>query len=213
MRNPILPLLLLIPAILAAQSTTPTLTLSLAGPTSFKPAGTVVLNLTLSASSGQNVSGIQFTVPAPGGVTVVTAGAASTAVSKSVYCNQSSVAPLPLTCVVIGLNNTAYSDGVVAVLTITLPNPIVQGLSWTMPTVVASTSAVQITDTSSAPDNPCNLTGSGTVGINDMIQSIDQTIDPMLACVDLTGDGVCNILDVVRVVLAAQPGGVCKVGP
>jgi len=196
---------------LFAQATA--LTLSLAGPTIFKPAGTVVLNLALSGSSGANISGVQFTVPAPGGSTVVMAGAASTAASKQVTCNQAATGTLPLTCIAVGLNNATFSDGVVAVLTVTLPNPIVQGLTWTMPTIVASTVGAQVTATSAAPTNPCNITGSGTVGTADMTASISQALNAAVSCVDLTGDGVCNIFDVVRVVIAAQPSGVCKVGP
>ena len=202
-------LLILLAASLSAQ----TLTLSLAGPTSFKPSGTVIMNLNLSGSSGQNISGVQFTVPAPGGTTTVVAGAASTAASKTVTCAQQTTGTLSLTCIVVGLNNTAYADGIVAVLTTTLPNPIVQGLSWTMPVVVASTTGTAVTTASSAPDNPCNLTGSGMVGVNDMVASITEALNPASTCVDLTGDGACNIFDVIRVVLAAQPSGVCKVGP
>ena len=189
-----------------------TLTLNLAGPTSFKASGSVVMNLTLSGASGQNISGIQFAIPAPGGVATVTAGPASTAASKTVSCAQSMTAPNPLTCILIGLNNTAYADGIVAVVSVALPNPLVQGITWTMPVVVASTTGSAVTTTSSAPVNPCNITGSGTITANDVSASIASALTQN-ACVDLTGDGTCNIFDVIRVVLALQPNGTCKVGP
>lgn len=189
-----------------------TLTLSLAGPTSFKASGTVVMNLTLTGSAGQNISGIQFTIPSPGGVATVTAGPASTAASKTVTCAQSTAVGQSLTCIIIGLNNTMYADGIVGVVSVALPNPLVQGITWTMPVIVASTTGTAVTTASSAPANPCNITGSGTLGTNDVTASIGQALT-QTACVDLNGDGTCNIYDVIRVVLAIQPQGVCKVGP
>jgi hypothetical protein len=198
-------------SLLTAATWGQTLTLSLAGPTTFKAAGTVVLNLTLTGSAGQNVSGIQFTIPAPGGVTTAILGAASTAATKNLTCSQSSVAPLPVTCIIIGSNNTAYADGVVAVISVVLPNPIVQGLTWTMPVISASTTGTQVATVSSAPNNPCNITGSGTVGVGDITAAISSALT-QTACVDLNGDGTCNIMDVIRVVIAGQPAGVCKIG-
>lgn len=189
-----------------------TLTLSLAGPTSFKASGTVLMNLNLTGSGGQNISGIQFSIPAPGGVATVAVGAASTAANKTVACQQATAAPNGLTCILYGLNNTAYSDGVVATVSVALPNPLVQGITWTMPVVSASTTATAVTTTSFAPVNPCNITGSGIMSAMDVTAEISQVLTQS-ACVDINGDGVCNVLDVVRVVIAMQTGGVCKVGP
>ena len=97
----------------AAASMAQTVTLSVSSANA-APGSTVSLNLSLS-SSGTQPAALQWTLIPPTGVQSVTStiGAAASSAGKSISCANN-------ICVVSAINTTPISDGVVAVLSITL---------------------------------------------------------------------------------------------
>src|SRR5689334_1728735 len=82
--------------------------------------GTVSLNLSVTSLAGNEPAGVQwtFTYPAASVTSIsATIGAASTAASKILSC---SAATGSYTCIVSGMNTTIISNGVVAVLNLTM---------------------------------------------------------------------------------------------
>lgn len=74
----------------------------------------VVLNLTLNSQPGSEPTALQWTIPAPTGVTSmsVVAGSSSTNAAKSVSCDAASSK-----CIVFGINQNLILNGVVATIT------------------------------------------------------------------------------------------------
>ncbi|MBZ5577623.1 MAG: hypothetical protein LAP40_13765 [Acidobacteriia bacterium] len=84
------------------------------------PGGTVTLNLSLNAPTGQQPSGIQWTFGYSAADVVAlsaAAGPSASAAGKTLSCSSSPGSSL---CILSGLNNQAVPNGVVAVVTVTL---------------------------------------------------------------------------------------------
>lgn len=155
-------------------------TLTLTGPATIQPGTTATLTLTLAGSSGQNVSGLMWslTPPASSTVSAPTNGAAATAAQKTPYCTSTNA-----TCVSIGLStatppvptNQSYADGVVATIPVAIPR-----------TTTAGSVSIPLT----------NLSAASTQGFNVAISSGAAYSLNVLSLCDVNGDGVVNYLDV-----------------
>lgn len=211
MRNLLLTLFLVTGA-LAAQ----TATLILTGPATAAPGSSVTVSLGLAGSSGQNLAALQWTAIPPAGVTIssVASGAASTAATKTPYCNTGNTL-----CILVGLStatppvitNAVYADGVVATLQVAIPATAAPG-PMTIPLtglLGASTAASGVTITSGTAYsltvlNKCDVNKDGSVTYLD----VQAVLNPAL------GNGVCPIsqgctpLTVIAVLVAAL-GSAC----
>jgi hypothetical protein len=59
----------------------------------------------------------------------------------------------------------------------------------------------------------CDLNGDGVVNQTDVNLAISQALGTSTcSAADLVGNGKCDVVDVQRVINAAAPGGVCRVG-
>lgn len=140
-------------------------TLSLA-PGSGSPGTNVTLNVSLSATAGNQPAGVQWSLGYPAGdfsAVNVTAGAAATAAGKSLTCTSGGGASR---CVLWGLNSTQMSNGVVASVTLTIS-----------PSTLSTTSSVSMTagqSTLPAATAISTSTAGATVTIN-------QTVIPTLS--------------------------------
>ena len=95
--------------------------LSLASATA-SPGSNIALNLSLSSPAGSEPSGLQWTIIyTPAGLTNVNVapGAALTSTGKTLQC---AAAAGSSTCIAYGMNSNIVPNGVVAVLTATLPS-------------------------------------------------------------------------------------------
>jgi hypothetical protein len=96
--------------------------------------------------------------------------------------------------------------------------PLVSGASWTDPNSalgisVGTANASGLTITITLPVSSCDLNTDASVNVSDVQLSANKALG-MAACGtgDLDGNGVCNVVDLQRIVTAAL-GGVCRVGP
>ncbi len=118
--------------------------------------GTVSLNLSLTSPAGHEPAGIQWTLGYSSSDIVSISGAAgpaATAAGKSVMCSGS---PGSYICLLTGINQNVVSNGVVAVITVTLS-----------PTVTASTS-ISLVNTLGASQlgSPVSMTATaGTITV------------------------------------------------
>lgn len=203
-----LALLLLLPGLASAQTL-----LSLSG-TPVRPNTQATLNLTLSGSSGANLAGLQWTVTLPTGITpTVTAGTASTSAGKQVTCNQQGT---NLTCLAVGLNTNVFGDGIVALVQFTPQSAgnLTFGISGTLGATLLGEAA---TVGAAAPFgftvlSPCDLNGDTLTDVTDVQSAISQALGLSTCTSDLTGDGKCTVVEVVRVENAAL-GQSCKTSP
>jgi len=93
-------------------------------------AGTVLLNVSLQSSSGQQPAGVQFTLsysPADFTAIQVTAGQSATTSGKAVDCFGTSSA---YNCIVTGVNKNTIPDGVVAVVSLTVSSATTDTTSY-----------------------------------------------------------------------------------
>jgi hypothetical protein len=146
-------------------------TLTLTGPATARPGDVISVNMTL-VNVSQDLAALQWTaVPPSGYVTSVVAGAASNAVAKTLYCGL----PASNICLTVGINNTTYTQGVVAIYSLTVPATALPGtvafpLSGTMgATLVGNASLV-------APGTP-------------------YMFSVLAAVTDLNGDGRTDMAD------------------
>ncbi len=115
--------------------------------------GTVTLNVLLESSSGEQPAAIQWTLsysPVDFTAVAVTAGPTAVAAAKSVTCAGSAAA---YTCVVAGENQNVISNGVVAVVSLTVS-----------PTTSDTSSLVQLQNVMGASPaaTPIPMSGTGT---------------------------------------------------
>lgn len=104
-------------------------TLSLSPATAAGP-GTISLNVSLKSSAGQQPAGVQWTLSySTGDFTAiqVTAGPAAVATGKVVYC---AGAPGAYNCIVAGVNSTTLSDGVLAIVSLTISKTTIDTVSF-----------------------------------------------------------------------------------
>ena len=130
-------------------------------------AGTVVLNVSLQSSSGQQPAGVQFTLsysPVDFTAIQVTAGQSATAAGKSIDCAGSASASK---CVVVGVNKSTIPDGVVAVVLLTVSS-----------TTSDTTSVIQLQNplAVSAGGSAITISGTGTTANLDTSQGVNASI-------------------------------------
>lgn len=209
-------LLLLSSGLICSQ---PQLNFSVQGSSNIKPNDVVSLSLNLTGSTNQNISGLQWTNPIfPSVIFSVTNGSSATLAHQTVYCNITQLSCLSTGFAGITITNNVLSDGVLFNFSFTVPSNTTPGnqiLSLTNLLAVSNAGVfVPITT------NPltltvlslCDLNNDTKVDASDVLIAINQALGKVNCTNDLNGDGVCNVLDVERIVVAAL-GGVCKVGP
>lgn len=185
-------------------------TLSLTGPTSARPGGTVPIVLTLTNSAAQQVVGIQWSIlyPAGGYSATVTPGAILTTASKGTQCTTDNSF-----CLVVGQNVTLINNGAVANYALKVPANAAGG------TVTVSLSGILAVYPTglNAPINTAasftfaispaqDINGDGVVNTADFTAMLAQVLGansvPPVPCVaDPNGDGRCDIFDLINIVI------------
>jgi hypothetical protein len=193
------------------------LNIAIVGNGPVRAGNTIQISLSLTGSGGRNIAGLQESIAAStGGTFSVANGPANIAAGKSATCNQ--VGALYI-CLDAGLNATAYSDGIVHTYSLQIPANATSGQSSiVLSGLVAATAAGlgipitgnSITFTLASPISQCDLDGSGITDSADFDLALKEALG-LAACSDLSGDGKCTVVDVVRVANAVL-GGACKVG-
>lgn len=182
-------------------------TLTLTGPASAKQGTAVSLSLSSGGATANGPAGLQWSLTPPVGVTVsgVTAGASATAASKQVACNAAN-----LLCLVYGVNQNVIANGVVATMTVQIPANANPGpASFPLSGLVAGDkNGVAMTISSGATYSlnvlsRADIDGNGSVTSADVSLMANQVTSG--TCTDdQNGDGRCDLLDVLVVVLRAM---------
>lgn len=191
-------------------------TLNITGPSARVPAGsTATITLSAVGVTGQNVAGLQFSLPGLSWAATPTIGAAGTAAGKSIYC---ATVTSGLNCLVVGFNSTVIADGVLATVQLTVPRSVVSGntslaLSGTLG---ASPLGAAVTVGAGSPfslatSSACDPDGSGTSTATDFTLVLPQWLGTAVCSplADLNSDGKCDILD-ATILAVAVGGGACN---
>jgi len=186
-------------ALLAGQ------TLTLTGPATARPGQTIALNLTLSAPS-ENLAALQWTTAVPSGLTfTASAGAASNAAAKTLYCGM----PTSQTCLTVGINSNLYTVGVVATYQVTVPANALPGnvgipLTGLVGAKLDGTAAVIVAGTPYffGVLARTDLNGDGKTDVLDLQLMIQEILTGTVTN-DQNGDGAVNVLDAQIVAKAA----------
>ena len=184
-------LLLLYPALLAAQ------TLTLTGPANVRPGQTADVTATLA---GTGAVGLQWSVAIPPQLGNATA---TTPLSDKTL-HRSTDGTLHL---LVGLNVTPIAPGVVAKYALSIPANAPKGV-YQMPLtglLAADANGDAITLTSGPAYSlrvlaRSDLNGDGLTNGADLTLMIDQVLGRTACADDQTGDGKCNLMDVLAVV-------------
>jgi hypothetical protein len=189
-----------------------TLTLSGSGtppPAGYAPGATVSLNI---AKTGNSPTGIQFDLSIPSSTGAITLALGPTVpAGKSIACSTG----VSVRCLLVGLDTNVIPDGIVAVASVTLANPLTAN-----PVVVilanpveADAGANSLPVTISNPTlslsikNACDVNGDGSVSLADLTVVVAQAITKnSAATTDLNKDGKTDVLD-------AQIVGTAATGP
>ena len=208
-------LLLAVALAFAAQAQSITITRTCL-PTTVLAGATLTCTDTISggntATTGPAGIQWQYSPSQPMGTPGVASGAATTAASKSVANNANGL------ILVSGINTNQIADGVLAIVTYTVPlsascpgnSPC---LVFTPSNAVASTKTgtsigvtINPTVAVSVIKNACDVNGDGVVNSADYAQEVQAVLGGGSA--DRNGDGLTNVQDVVIVGVAAS-GGTC----
>lgn len=212
-------------ALLSGSAFAQALTLSVASPvTSARPGATYGLNVTLAGSAGLAIAGVQWSIVLPAGFApTVTAGAASTAANKTVTCSTATAAGGTMICLSVGLNSTPFADGVVAVMSGTVPVTATIGAVnfLTSADLAATAAGAGAAIAAGAPLaftvlSPCDLNGDGKIDAADLALEVGFVVNPsscQAPAGDFDGDGKCTVIDAVRLAVAAAGVAACRVGP
>lgn len=186
-------------------------TLTLTGPATARPGQTISVNVSLSGTA-PDLAAMQWSLGLPTGYTVskATAGAASTAAGKTLYCNAAWV-----NCLAVGINANLYAPGVVATHLVTVPLGATLGSATiTIPGAAPLIGVVGATLVGGAAPltvgpayafnvlAPTDINGDGKTDIMDLQFMIQEILIGPLAN-DQNGDGVGNVRDVQTVAKAA----------
>lgn len=185
-----------------AQSITPA-----PGAPSVTAGGSTTVSLAFVAGTTA-VAATQWSMTPGTGVTISnwTAGAAATAAGKALTCFGTAT----ITCIVAGLNTTAIASGTIASYTVTLAATLrgAQPLSLTATLSSDPTGAAVATSGGTGgltAMSPFDLNLDGLVNGTDLnlaIKQADGSSDCALA--DFNGDGKCNVLDLILLVVDSQ---------
>lgn len=190
-------------------------TLNLSGPPLVRPGQTIAVDVALTNPSA-DLAAMQWSLALPANYLVVrtTAGAASTAAGKVLYCNA------PATnCLVVGVNTNVYGAGVVATYSIVVPAAAAPGpASISMPgaapligvlgaTLTGGTAPLGVgTAYSFQVLAPTDLNGDGKTDILDLQILIQEILGGGPVANDQNGDGASDVRDAAIVARAAVPG-------
>ncbi len=183
-------------AAMFAQTVAPTLTTN-----SVAAGKNYTLSVNFSAGATP-AAGLQWTMALPTGVTATwTVAGVDTADGKSLSCTTSNTGSQ--TCIVVGLNTTTITTGIVATAALTFAPTLRGAQTFTISSPLsASATGSALTTTGSAITvtvlSPYDLNGDGVVNNADLLIAIGQALG-MSPCTtaDFNGDGVCNIQDLV----------------
>ncbi len=211
-------LLLLTAATAAFAQTTPVITFSLATPVTRTAWGsTAAVGVSMTAATAPAAVQFTFGWPTTDASTATFTLATPLAASKQVSCGP--IANGQFICIIYGLNLTTIPNGSLGTLNLTLvaaPPDLSATLNLSNGLGADPAANGLTTSTASALvtiKSPCDLNGDGTINLADLLAEAGE-IDGLAACTDdINKDGVCNALDMIRIVIASQVGGVCKVGP
>lgn len=192
-------------AVLALPAQTTTLALS--GPATARAGATVTLALSATGTTNTGAVGFQWTVGYPsGGYTATVApGPTATAASKTPTCTADNS-----TCLAVGMNTTVIANGVLANYSLKVPAAAPGGtVTVGLGGLVGANSSGMAIPTAAGPVYTLtildrrDLNGDVTLMSNEVIAS--QT-NPSACVDDMNGDGKCDLLDVIAVLLKALGG-------
>ena len=174
-------LTLLLAVALYGQTTTVTLT----GPPTVPAGGSATVTVSMSGSSGQSVTALQWSLTLPSGVTMgaPTAASAWSTAGDAATCN-----PANGTCIIAG-SQSVMADGVVATI------PLTFGAAGSDPIPLGSLFAAAV------------IGGAG-VNVNGMTPGPLYSIKVLSRC-DVNSDGIVNAADIQLVINAALGLGAC----
>ena len=203
-------------------SAQPTLTLS--GPSSALPGSTIPIPLTLSGSSGLNVSALGWLISSPSPSSSISVGSvstasASTAASKTIYCMSGN-----LGCVAVGFSSSlppvssdaVYADGAVATIPVTLSSTAAGTFTIALSSAQAVDNNGMIVPGSVVLGSPlvinigskCDVNSDGVIDNKDVSAVLTSALSGGTNCP--LGAGACTLQAIVDVILATLPGGSCK---
>lgn len=185
-----LSLLLLVP--LAAQ------TLTLTGPTNVRPGQSVAIDLALGGSAAP--VGLQWSLAMPAGITATATAGAGLGTAKTLHCQ----API---CLAVGLNVTPIVPGVVARYSVQVAPTAAKGV-YQLPLtgLLAANADGEAIVLTSGPAYSLrvlarsDINGDGLTNGVDLGLMIDQVLGRAACADDQTGDGKCDLLDVLAIV-------------
>jgi hypothetical protein len=178
-------------------------------PAGYTPGATIPLNIT---KTGNSPTGIQFdlSIPASTGAITIALGPGVPA-GKSITCSTGA----STRCLIVGLDTNVIPDGIVAVASVTLANPLTVNPVAVMLAnpVEADAGANSLPVTIANPTlslsikNGCDVNGDGSVTSADLSAVAAQAITKTNAtATDLNRDGKTDVLD-------AQIVGTAATGP
>lgn len=173
-------------------------TLTLTGPATVRPGQSVTLDLTLSGTAAP--VGLQWSLAMPAGMTATPTAGAALGTSKTLHCQT------PI-CLAVGLNVTPIPTGAVARYAVQVAANTARGL-YQMPVtdaLAANADGEAMTVTLGAAYAlrvlaRSDLNGDGLTNGADLTLMIDQVLGRTACADDQTGDGKCNLMDVLAVV-------------
>ncbi len=188
-------------------------TLSIVNPASppplYQPGAVIPLNIT-KAALGTSAA-FQFDLALSAGTFTAAPGPALPS-SKFLSCSSQAGGATTSTCLAAGINQDVIADGVVAIITVTLP----AALTSSPVNVVISNPVAADKDGSGLPvslGNPslslsirsgCDVNGDGSTGSADFSAAVNAVLNRQNT-VDLNKDSKTNVLDVQIVATAATP--------
>lgn len=192
-------------------------TLTLTGPASATAGASVPLTLSIAGTSGQNVSGIQWSIVGPTGLSVTSATitASPAALGKGLYCSANNAV-----CLEIGdsstsalSNNPWTADGTIATfqVAVALNTPLGATTVPLSGLFAVSTTGSAITMTSGTAytltilQSHCDFNGDGKVDSTDVLAAINAVLG-RASCPSILAS--CSLLTIWDVLQAAN-GGAC----
>jgi hypothetical protein len=191
------------------------------GSDSAVPGNTVTIPITFSMST-PTVTGMEFSLTLPAGITTVSVAAGPTAIAAGKIIT-STVNGSVWNFIVYGSNSHVIGSGDIAFLTLRLSpglSPGARGLSVSNLLFADATGqAVSgivgiggIITVQSPPISPCDGNRDGIVNVIDIQNSVNQILQLETCTTNMNQSGACDVADTQRIINAAL-GGSCVTGP